>query len=374
MRGIPVLGARGGLVVAWVGLVMACSSETTIRDQQDRERAVAGAAGAPSQGGGLAVGGLASGGGGVPAETGGVSGQFISGGAYGTSGGSNAGASPAEGGTGEGGTGEGGLGARQLTCHESCYNQSCAARTDMCTVEYGRCAPVPCVADKDCCALAACDDVLSACETSPYFMCEGGFCQRASADYSGECRLATAEPDCDNPCPAAMPRSGDRCNVASHTCSYGDRDCYCGLVEGRIQWVCHAQYACETTCFNQTCPDSADMCTVEQGYCQPVPCEGDGDCCALSLCDNLTERCRSERSKFFACRDGSCVRAEPSYVGLCRDMERLFPDEASCEDLCPSTQPVSGTRCQVPERECVYANATCRCNTSGAQGIGWFCQ
>jgi hypothetical protein len=265
---------------------------------------------------------------------------------------------------------------RTFTCEPSCYNQSCGAKTGMCTSDHGRCAAVPCATDTDCCDLGKCDNVVDLCKEnrSRYFACESGQCVRAPDGYTGVCTTVGArQGSCQDLCPKSEPVAGTRCDAYPNKCTYGSRTCECSYINKQFVWACYKGYTCESTCFNETCPAAADMCTGEFGRCRPVTCKDESDCCALSKCDNLTDRCSKQASRYFTCTSGQCVRAAEGYAGYCADIASLLPDEATCTDLCPPAQPEHNTRCQSYSSSCTYGTTVCKCQ-SGTQGILWNCQ
>ncbi len=81
---------------------------------------------------------------------------------------------------------------RHYACVSGCFNNDCDGLYDFCTADYGRCKPVPCVSDEDCCGIVECDILTCPVPPAPhsvYFGCEQGKCRRlGAATYSGACK------------------------------------------------------------------------------------------------------------------------------------------------------------------------------------------
>ena len=368
VSGKPGSGGAAGADTSHPGGLGGTSSKTGTGGAAGAESSQPGGLGGTSSNTG--TGGTA---GSATSQSGGQGGTSIK---PGTGGAASGGTSAAGGQGGAGGTTVPDAGSfRTFTCEPSCYNQVCSARTGMCTTDYGRCGSVPCKTDADCCNLAECDNVAQRCSQnqSKYFTCEGGQCVRAEDGYAGVCTTVNVQPnDCQELCPQSAPTAGTRCSVYSEQCSYGSRTCECAYINKQFVWACYQNYTCESTCFNQSCAGATDMCTDEFGRCNPIPCSDDADCCALAKCDNLTDRCSKQRSRYFTCTSGQCIRTEEGFEGYCKDIEALLPDEATCADLCPPAKPEHNTRCQSYSKSCTYGTTVCRCQY-GTQGILWTC-
>lgn len=173
-------------------------------------------------------------------------------------------------------------------------------------------------------------------------------------------------------CPGAKPVAGAACGSSGLLCAYGGSGCGCIASETGAKWSCSTPFACVGNCFNQTCVAANEMCTTESGRCQPVTCNDDADCCGLTACDNLTDRCSKNKSPYFTCAAGECVRATAGYSGVCKTLEPAIGIESTCAMPCPATAPANGKRCMPYQQSCTYGGKSCECNLTGAN-IGWQC-
>lgn len=173
-------------------------------------------------------------------------------------------------------------------------------------------------------------------------------------------------------CPASKPAPAANCGSLGLLCSYGTSGCGCLAGEVGAQWQCSTTFVCAPDCFNQTCVGVNDMCTTQSGRCKPITCSSDADCCGLTACDNLTDRCEKGKSPYFSCVEGQCTRAAADYNGACKTLEPAIAIESTCEEPCPPTAPANSKRCMAYKQTCAYGNKSCLCTYKGSSFV-WDC-
>lgn len=247
---------------------------------------------------------------------------------------------PGTGGTESGGTESGGAGGEGCgTCGSECANgeKSCdplglGLRTCDASGQWG--APVPCTG-------LACPVGANSCQ-------------------------GTAT------CPKAKPTPGTGCGSVDLLCAYGSTGCGCLGGDSGAEWSCSTPFTCAPDCFNQSCVGANAMCTTESGRCKAVTCNSDADCCGLTACDNVTDRCSKGKSPYFTCADGQCTRAATDYDGVCKTLEPAITIESTCEMPCPPTLPANGKRCMPYQQSCDYVSKSCTCAYKGSSFV-WDC-
>ena len=135
-------------------------------------------------------------------------------------------------------------------------------------------------------------------------------CEAGVVDGAGRCGVGTGDDRFPPSGPAAC--EAGVVNDAGECLAWGD-DGWGGSYEWDAAWTEPDAAAwdpprgdyCIDGCFNQTCPGTYEMCTVDAGECVPVDCADDWDCLNLSECDDPD---RGSSPDFICDDNGQCKR------------------------------------------------------------------